>query len=402
MFIKSNMIKSSRSFVTCVLCEGALPSTKNEFVEAHFQEQHRSYFNIDFLFQSSHLREDEILVTLEFMQSLTLDTNVVNEPSTINTNDSSTNSDEDPSTNKYSFQNHQYSKIVEVEIPSNEQNDRKNNTFLDKYSPTLHQPATNSDTETSANETLIDGFSITLYDPIEDLDMFSSRIVEKGNICKSELGIGHKKLLNEKESKALRSNVKIFPVAKYDNDLDTSVSENGDLIFHCCNKSYTSKQKLRAHQTETHDVREKICEICKKEFLGAKRLRNHMRDHTYKTCKSCDQKFPNSNYKRHAENCALRVCNFCNFKTFRRKVFKYHKCYLHMKKKIVKIKNEDVYKCDLCKYTTKKKAHFNRHESIVHSSKHKCTYCKKKFNSSTVLDRHVTNAHMENVTMKLD
>ena len=321
----------------------------------------------------------------------------------------------------------QHSKKVEVETPSNGENDRQIETLFDRLSSTVFNTYANSDPSANENifqnyhhseivqvasnvhndhknETLIDGFSITLYDHIEDMDMFSSKTVEKGNIGNSELENSDKKLLKEKKNKILRTNknsMNLFPLAKFDNDLDASLSENGDLVFHCCNKTYPSKQKLRAHQTEIHDVRVKICEICKKVFRGAKRLRNHMRDHTYKTCKSCDQKFPNSNYKRHAENCALRVCNFCNFKTFRRKVFKYHKCDLHMKKKIVKIKNEDVYKCDLCKYTTKKKAHFNRHESIVHSSKHKCTYCKKKFNSSTVLDRHVTNAHMENGEIKL-
>merc|ERR1712243_47783 len=58
------------SFVRCLLCQGALPPTQDEGVIEHFQDQHRAYFNIDFLFNSSFLDEKDISKTLGFIISL--------------------------------------------------------------------------------------------------------------------------------------------------------------------------------------------------------------------------------------------------------------------------------------------------------------------------------------------
>ena len=67
------------SFVRCLLCQGALPPTQDEAVTEHFQDQHRAYFNIDFLFKSSFLDENEISRTLDFMLSIVSNTNVEKE-----------------------------------------------------------------------------------------------------------------------------------------------------------------------------------------------------------------------------------------------------------------------------------------------------------------------------------
>ena len=403
------MIKSSRSFVTCVLCEGALPSTKNEFVEAHFQEQHRSYFNIDFLFQSSFLHEDEIIITLDFMESLTPSTNNDEETSTNETiykNDQhfetvevlSNDQNNITSSNETIFQNDQELDMVEFDIPSYEENNSKNESLINWVYPSTksekepsadksiflndHQKIAKVSSNTqsySKNETLIDGLSIKLYDPIEDLDMFSSKSVEKEKIYLSP-----------------------FPIAKFDN-VDTSVSENVYHVCHICNKTYPSKKKLTQHLCEMHDNRHKTCHICNKEFIGNKKLKNHLRTHRKHTCKSCGKQIPEDHLKRHANSCTLLACTSCELKTFCKRTFKSHKCERNIDRKLNnRIKKDNEYRCDLCEYETKKKANFNRHEKIVHySTKHKCTYCKKKFNSSTVLNKHVSTVHMEKDEIKL-
>ena len=386
------------SFVRCVLCQGAMPFTKNKVVEAHFLEQHRAYFNIDFLFQSSFLHEDQIIITLDFMESLTTSTNSDKETSTNETiykNDQHFETVEVPSndqnnitsSNETIFQNDQELDMVEFDIPSYEENNSKNEALIDGV-----YPSTKSEKEPSAdksiflndhqniakvssnvqsyskNETLIDGLSITLYDPIEDLDKIASKSVEEEKIYLSP-----------------------FPIAKFDN-VDTSVSGNGDLVCHYCNKIYPSKRKLTQHQCEIHDIRPKTCHICNKEVIGNKRLKNHMRGHRTHTCKSCGKQIPEDQFKRHSQSCTLLTCTSCEFKTFRKGIFKNHKCERSINEKLNnRIKKDKEYRCDLCEYVTKVKANLNRHEKIVHySTKHKCTYCKKKFNSSTVLNKHVS------------
>ena len=121
------------SFVRCVLCQGAMPFTKNKVVEAHFLEQHRAYFNIDFLFQSSFLHEDQIIITLDFMESLT----------------PSTNNDEETSTNETIYKNGQELDMVEFDIPSYEENNSKNEALIDGV-----YPSTKSEKEPSADKSI--------------------------------------------------------------------------------------------------------------------------------------------------------------------------------------------------------------------------------------------------------
>ena len=45
----------SVSIVTCILCDGAIPAEKDEAFLNHMQEQHRSYYNLDFMFAAFFL-----------------------------------------------------------------------------------------------------------------------------------------------------------------------------------------------------------------------------------------------------------------------------------------------------------------------------------------------------------
>merc|ERR1712126_461978 len=144
---KARMTPTSRSFVRCLLCQGALPSTKNEVVETHFQDQHRAYFNIDFLFKSSFLQENEISRTLDFMLSIVSNTNVEKE------HDANIKSKD-----------------------NNKQIDGHDKASIKKNHEEADDTSFNNEVELKfASNDSIDSFSIRLFDPLEVEDIFSNK-----------------------------------------------------------------------------------------------------------------------------------------------------------------------------------------------------------------------------------
>merc|ERR1712098_453127 len=65
----SQMVGDLR-LVQCLLCRGSLPAVKDDIFMGHMQEQHRAYFNLDFLFTSFFLTDESINQTLEFMVNI--------------------------------------------------------------------------------------------------------------------------------------------------------------------------------------------------------------------------------------------------------------------------------------------------------------------------------------------
>ena len=407
----------SRRFVRCVLCQGALPSTKNDVVEAHFEDQHRAYFNIDFLFKSSLLdnRIIEITKIMDFMVSLI----------------PSKNGGKEPSENENIFRNDQYSKIVEV--PFNEQIDSQNDRSIDRFLNIHKEPSINETifhskiVETSSNEhnngenktSSIDRFPVTLFDPSTNRD---KELSAKDTILQNDLQSAFKSTFDknwienysENESSIDSFSIKLyepmvdldmnisnaidsFPIAK----LERSPNEVG--AFHCllCNRKYPSEKKLREHKIVSHDIRARTCSICNKHVLGNKRLNNHMKNHKKVNCEDCNKVMPISNLKRHLKSCKKEklwlICKFCNFKTVQRTEFKKH---LKMHKHITNEFEEKIFKCQLCDYETKDSSNIRRHK-IVHSIKHLCTFCTLKFNSEITLNRHISHAHMEEKDVKI-
>ena len=180
MLVKTRMTSISNSFVRCLLCQGALPSTKNEVVEAHFQDQHRAYFNIDFLFKSSFLEENDMLRTLDFMVSLFC-TNVEKEP------------------DDTSIENDVQSKLVDLDTKKQ------------------------IDGQEEASDNIS---SINLYEYLEDEDIFSST---REHVLKTEFKKGDKKVSNESED--LWNNIKMINSAlklvEKEDTFDREI-ENGD------------------------------------------------------------------------------------------------------------------------------------------------------------------------------
>ena len=423
----------SRSFVRCLLCQGALPSTKTEVAQAHFEEQHRAYFNIDFLLKSSFLDENDIFKTLDFMAALIL----------------STISNKERHTIENSFQINHKSEVIEGN--TKEQNESRDESFIGRLPMTLHDPIKELDMFTSKyietednslcataepencknkvlsenhqseliqentyvhnkskDESFVDRLPITVYDPVKvkDLDMFPSKSskTEDNSLCESaEPENGEKKVLIEDKSKESNS-MDTFPIAK----LDKNTNKDEHLVFHClpCNKLYTSEKNLKVHTSECHDIRKKICHICDKEMIGNKRLRNHMKTHKKGICEFCNKISSFGYLKQHIERCKKEklwlICTFCNLKTLSKTDFKKHFKKMHNNECLNYELEEKIYQCDLCDYVSNDRRNVHRHKMVHSIIKHECTYCERKFKSSFLLNKHISSAHFEKKQIKVE
>ena len=61
----------SVSIVTCILCNGAIPAEKDEAFLNHMQEQHRSYYNLDFMFAAFFLSTGQRSMIEDCMKKIT-------------------------------------------------------------------------------------------------------------------------------------------------------------------------------------------------------------------------------------------------------------------------------------------------------------------------------------------
>ena len=346
----------SRSFVRCFLCQGALPSTNTKVAEAHFEDQHRAYFNIDFLFKSSFLDENDIFKTLDFMVAII----------------SSSITNKETSMNEDIFQINYQSELIEGN--TNELNESKDESFIDR-------------------------FPITMYDPVKKLDMFPSKSIETedNSLCAiAEPENDEKKVSIENKSEESNS-MDTFPIAT----LDKNSFKAEDFHCHTCDKIYPSEKKLKVHIMECHDTRKKTCHICNKEMIGNKRLRNHMKTHRKVICEICNKISSIGNLKKHAESCKKKkvklwlICTFCNFKTLDKPAFKNHIKKMHNNACLNIESKEKIFGCDLCDYVSNDKRNTYKHKMRHSIIKHECTYCERKFNSLSVLNRHISHAHFE-------
>ena len=62
------MDQSTVRLLQCLLCRGVLPAKKGDIFINHLQEQHRTFFNLEFLFVAFKLPEKMIKETIEFME----------------------------------------------------------------------------------------------------------------------------------------------------------------------------------------------------------------------------------------------------------------------------------------------------------------------------------------------
>ena len=212
--------------------------------------------------------------------------------------------------------------------------------------------------------------------------------------------------LNQTEDIDVETEVK-FEVKEEDDEHDDDNNVTPDPICTQCGAVFKSKAGLVVHQVQVHNKSLKICDICGKTCDGQKGLSDHRRNNHKKIeCDICHNKFLRSNFKRHQRTCHQELdqehpeqlqCLLCDFSTdlqscLTKHIKKEHQCHP------VTHQCNYVSKGIRCDFVTKDKSNLNRHIKVVHFTvKYNCDSCKRTFNSSEVLERHVRNAHQVKV-----
>ena len=111
---------------------------------------------------------------------------------------------------------------------------------------------------------------------------------------------------------------------------------------------------------------------------------------TYKLCKTCGKKFACKQYLRNhmrfIHGGELFKCDKCNWTTKRKVFLNYHISAKHS--------DTNLYKCNLCDYGTSRKNNLQSHIQSIHENlQFKCDKCDYTVKSKTVLDDHMKSVH---------
>ena len=238
------------SFVRCLLCQGAIPAKWSEDVEIHFQIQHKVYFNIDFLFKSSFLSDNELSRTMEFIVSLfTLEDADPSVDEDINGEDEDLSMDEVISDEDKSKENTLDVQEVETET------ENSNISFGQQSNPGIVESKTFYLGETvvkciSRNGEENERPIITTFKPesitsTKSLNSFPIATL-KSDVLKSESG------------ESILTSERALKEEKVD-------------LFSCslCDKKFTKRKSLQTHKVDCRDrITIRKCKVCQKECLG--------------------------------------------------------------------------------------------------------------------------------------
>ena len=167
-----------------------------------------------------------------------------------------------------------------------------------------------------------------------------------------------------------------------------------------CGSQFSTKKEYGSHITNCQDKRLFKCDTCEKEFIGKKKLFNHMRSHKTSNCKLCGETFQKNSEYFHQKQCegtpevTVFKCDQCPYITNQKVHLKRH--YLtHLEKKRIK------YSCVHCKKSFHLKKHLDQHVKTHSKPKAKlpehfnCILCGKQFRFKTNLNRHIKTDHVQ-------
>ena len=185
-------------------------------------------------------------------------------------------------------------------------------------------------------------------------------------------------------------------LCSFSHKYQSHVDEHGLLkhfaCFKCDGKS-VSKSALLRHLRDVHNKEAVVCNICSKEFLFPRFLKNHMAMHETSKyeCDKCD-------FTTHRESCLKKhdkihrniskkyQCSKCDFKTCRREYLNKHEQAIHEKKPLGEIQ------CSQCEFKTLTQQSFESHmlvhENVDDNPKMKCTKCDFSTQSMHLLKQH--------------
>jgi len=240
--------------VQCLLCHGSLPAVKDDIFYGHMQEQHRAYFNLDFMFSAFFLNEEGIDKTLNFIENVdsakvTLDFDDQKLGPTEAQNSIETNLEEDVG----NFENTENEKGERQSIKAEEKGEEEiKKAEKQKTSGSKIEKETKNVKTIDEATKVIKKFEAKIHQSLKDK-------------LKSSESYKPKKKKSKKDKKN-KSNV---------------CSE--------CGKVFDNIYYMSTHMRFTHDYEIKICDLCDKKCQGAAMLGLHKRRfHKAKeTCEEC-------------------------------------------------------------------------------------------------------------------
>jgi len=251
--------------VQCLLCRGSLPAVKDDIFMGHMQEQHRAYFNLDFLFTSFFLTDESINQTLEFM------VNIDSVKDTLASDDQKFEMNE----NVVDVETNLEEEVENVEIREN-------------------------DDEESISLKVEDNGKIEENEQVSQAAEKHFSKIEKENTVSKASDEGTKvvqKKSRTKKQKPLRGTLKKDSI-KNEEFKSSKISKkrkakkekkNKSNVCSECGKVFDNIYYMSTHMRYTHDYNIHICDLCDRKCQGAAMLKLHKRRfHKAKeTCEEC-------------------------------------------------------------------------------------------------------------------
>ncbi|KAG5667321.1 hypothetical protein PVAND_015305 [Polypedilum vanderplanki] len=194
--------------------------------------------------------------------------------------------------------------------------------------------------------------------------------------------------------------------------LQTHMRSHIDILVPCeiCGKQ-VKPHCMPNHIRQVHTTfRNLECHICGKVFKTKQNLREHLKHHNKAfQCAVCGRKFPRStDLNEHMishENPEAFDCPHCNLRLADRRSLKKHIENIHIAKNDgSRVKQEKIFKCELCDYSCVQKGnlkiHYKKHEKYqaklrANPDALKCEICEALFRSELILKIHMQKVHSD-------
>ena len=347
-----------KNIVCCILCNGALPGEKDEIFLNHMQEQHRSYFNLDFMFASFLLSPEQLSLILDSM-------NIISNKSAL----------EETEVKKVR------SKLMTfLGEPNNSENDEEHEDNAKMF----------QEIEESLGLESTDTIQAKL-EPIVKLEQMNNNRNESDTIELKTIKDENEKLKKQlKKEKSKNKKQKI---------ISKSETEEDEMKFNCykCSDVFKTekaqtKHLNKCHQEESEPGKIFDCNQCKYVFKTKKAQRKHLNNQHQDSsgiCPDCGKNFENKYYltthRRFVHDEETHICDLCSKEIKGLAMLKLHKRRFHKEKE----------ECNLCgKMVRKLKIHVLRIHTDNDQKGLKCDQCGKGFIDKVSLKEH-SYTHMD-------
>ena len=304
------------TLIRCVLCQGTLPGVQDEVFLAHMRDHHRAFHNMDFMFAASSLTEENIAVTLDFM-NMTNDKETLENETSIDTFKETKFEPSEVSEDIYDFHE------KEEEILQNVENETK--------------------------EAIIE----------EDIKVYQKR---KRKVQSVKCQYCDKLLISQKlyEKHIQRKHMSDKAISQL-----TQKSRSKSCVCLFCGKEFAKPNYLYIHARVVHDEEKHACDLCGKEIKGLHKFNLHKKlfHKQLEPCPHCGKmvKRMTQHLKtKHLDNEEKKYqCQTCGKGFVRKHKFQNHeRTHSKIKPFLCRVGNED------CGHRSSLSGNRNKHEKL--------------------------------------